>query len=80
MFLEGHVKVYQLMINCEGILGTCSLSPTAVEKYCELRGRQPRQNDKVSKTIEVKKGVRRRRQIGSRLGSSQPDNKRVAAY
>jgi len=34
------------------------LSPTAVEKYRELRGRQPRQKDKVSKTMEVRKGVR----------------------
>lgn len=57
------------MTNCEGSRNG-KLSPTAVEKYCELRGRQPRQNDKVSKTNEVKKEVRDQRQPGSRHGSS----------
>jgi len=55
--------------NCEGTPNE-KLSPTAVEKYCELRGRQPRQNDKVSKTNEVKKEVIGLRQPGSRHGSS----------
>jgi len=31
-------------------------SPTAVDKYCTLRGKQPRSNDKVSKTILSAKG------------------------
>jgi len=46
------------VINCEGIQEESALSPTAVEKYRELRGKQPRQKDKVSKTIEVRKEVR----------------------
>jgi len=31
-------------------------SPTAVDKYCTLRGKQPRSNDKVSKCILSAKG------------------------
>lgn len=48
------------------------LSPTAVEKYRESRGKQPRQKDKVSKSYEVEKEVQSRGELEGRHGSSHP--------
>jgi len=47
--------VYRSGANCEWRCGR-KRSPTAVEKYCTLRGKQPRSIDKVSKSILSAKG------------------------
>lgn len=50
--------MYQSGANCEWKYSNKERSPTAVEKYCTLRGKQPRSNDKVSKFILSAKGSR----------------------
>jgi len=48
--------VYQAGGNCEFNCAERKRSPTAVDKYCALRGKQPRSNDKASNFILSAKG------------------------
>lgn len=49
--------MYRSGVNCElNCLQKRERSPTAVDKYCALRGKQPRSIDKVSNSILSAKG------------------------
>jgi peroxiredoxin len=48
--------VYRSGVNCELNCSESERSPTAVDKYCALRGKQPRSIDKVSNFILSAKG------------------------
>jgi len=49
--------VYRSGVNCElNCINKGEQSPTAVDKYCALRGKQPRLTDKVSNFILSAKG------------------------
>lgn len=48
--------MYQSGGNCEETSRKKERSPTAVDKYCTLRGKQPRSSDKVSNDILSAKG------------------------
>jgi len=56
LYQWGHVKVYRSGVNCEWICRKSKRSPTAVDKYCAFRGKQPRSIDKASNFLLSAKG------------------------